>query len=130
MSVSAYDPRYLDLWRDGGTRGVELKMSKSEAVAMRHRMYRLRMAMQKENHPLREVAERGNVSIRFTGEPNPTKDDWVGYSRDKQMFRVCAERKWDPAKLQWRLWIQPPDQRFDEILAEAGYAADEPPPLD
>ena len=37
MSVSSYDPRYIDLWRDGATIGLELKMPKNECVALRHR---------------------------------------------------------------------------------------------
>ena len=130
MSVSSYDPRYIDLWRDGGTAGVELKMAKNECIALRHRLYRLRSAMIKEQHELAETANRGSVSIKFTG-PNPQgEDDWIGYSTDKQMKRVADEREWNFVKLTWKLCILPPDKRFDEVLSAAGYKTDLPPPLE
>jgi hypothetical protein len=127
MSVSAYDPLYIDLWRDGGTKGVELSMPKNDAVALRHRLYRLRAAMLKESHPLAETAERGSVSIKFAPKAD---DNWIGYSTDKQMTRVCVEQGWEPKALRWKLCIYPPDARFADALAAAGYKSDLPPPLD
>src|SRR5688572_10547508 len=128
MSVSSYDERYIKLLADGGTRGVELKMTKSEAVALRHRLYRLRDAMRKEQHELTETADRASISIRFSYDPQ-SEEDWVGYSTDKQLNRILGERGWELKHLRWVLRISPPDQRFDQILAEAGYTSEEPPPL-
>lgn len=127
MSTSNYDPRYLELWRDGGTKGVELKMGKAEAVALRHRLYRLRAAMKAENHPWYSAAERAAISILFTGSGS---ESWQAYSTDKQVERICAALGWKPEELEWKLSINAPDSRFDKILEGAGYKQDEPPGLD
>lgn len=127
MTISNYDPRYLDLWRDGGTKGVELVLDKPAAVALRHRLYRLRAAMKAESHPWFETAERASISIVFS---NAEAAEWVAYSTDKQAAKACAERGWKPEALQWKLSIQPPDSRFDKVLENAGYKLDEPPGLD
>lgn len=130
MSVSQFDEKFLVLLRDGGTKGVELHMDKSAAVALRHRLYRLRQAMKREGHPWLEVAERASISIAFGPDANSTsEDDWVRYSVDKQLFRVCAERGWNSKAVKWKLRISPPDRRFDEALAAAGYTDEEAPPL-
>lgn len=121
MSTTSYDPRYLELWRDGGTTGVELKLDKKGAVALRHRMYRLRQAMKAEAHPWYEAAERAAISIQFSSDDGKT---WVPYASDKQLSGA------DPKTLLWKFCIQPPDARFDDALEAAGYKLTEPPPLE
>lgn len=121
MSTSNFKSQYLELWRDGGTIGVELPMpDKKAAVALRHRLYRLRTAMKAESHPWSDAAELAAISIMFS----PDAKDWTSYSSDRQLGGV------DEKHLKWKMVIQPPDSRFDEILESAGYKGNEPPPLE
>lgn len=124
MSTSNFDPRYLEIWRDGGTTGVSLPMPDlGSGVNVRQRLYRLRDAMKKEKHPWYEVAERATISLNIT-----FKDGFKArYQMNKQINKLIEEHG-QPTAI--HLEIQPPDSRFDEVLTKAGYKLSEPPPLE
>lgn len=124
MSTANFDPRYLEIWRDGGTTGVSLPMPDvGSAVNVRQRLYRLRDAMKKEKHPWFEAAERATISINFTFKDGAK----ARYQMNKQLAKLIAEHG-EPIVI--ALEIQPPDNRFNDVLEKAGYKLSEPPPLD
>ena len=121
MSTSDFDPRFLELWRDGGTRRVVLPMvDVDSAIALRHRLYRCRQQMKKEKHPFYELASRAAISV-------------IAVLKDKseKLFSSKKSTPIDPEQvLEWIMAIQPADTRFDEALAAVGYKVPEPPSLD
>jgi|SRR5581483_132642 len=98
--TASYDPRFLELWNKAAEEDVELPVPDREAgIALRHRLYRLRMAMQRENH--RWYLNAAKCSI-----PNP-------YQREGQ----------------WYLRIQNSDKKYEDSLSKAGFGVPPPPPI-
>lgn len=101
--LEAYEPRLLEVWRDGGVRRTTLPVGpRAKATTLRHRMYKLRNLMRKHQHPYSEIAERAKISL----EQDKTKEDF------------------------WNLVIIPADLEFSSILDAAGYREETPEPLD
>lgn len=119
MSLSDYDPRYLELWRDGAVKPVRVpQKNRQAAVAMRHRLYRCRKEMEKEKHPYSEQA--GKVSISIVG----TGPDGLDHR-----FSTVARLPHPEEKMKWSLLLDNTDSVFDEALAEAGYEVPEAPEI-
>ena len=72
MSVSSYDPRWLNVFRDAASREVLLKMDDIKtAVNLRQKLYRLRKAMEKEKHPFFPLAVRVDIGAYFEPKKIP-----------------------------------------------------------
>ena len=105
--VASFDPRLIQLWKDGALAEVIVPSpdpgSRGEAHHFRHTMYRLRLAMKREQHPDYAIAETASISL--------IEQDKGGVKR-------------------WCILIRPPDSKYSKVLSEAGYTSVEPPPLD
>jgi hypothetical protein len=98
--VAAYDSRLVEIWKRAYLEDVEVPMeSKAAGVAFRHRMYRLRAAMQRELHPAYENAAKCSI-------PNP-------YQRGPQ----------------WYIRVGNADKKYEAALVAAGFDVPPPPPL-
>lgn len=70
-SVANFNPSLLELYRRAYQEPVEIKVgSYNQAIAYRHRMYKLRRAMIEESHYMASVAAR--VSFHITENPDGT----------------------------------------------------------
>lgn len=119
MPLSDYDPRYLELWRDGAIKPVRVpQKNRQAAVAMRHRLYRCRKEMEREKHPYSEAA--GKVSISIIGVDSAGVD---------HKFSTVARLPCPEGQLRWQLLLDNADAVFDEALAEAGYDIPEAPEI-
>lgn len=110
MSVSDFDPRYIDIWKDSGTKRVVIPMpSVDAAVNLRQRLYRLRSAMKKEGHAMYETARRAVASIR------------ISYSDKVMLFSNKKSTPLPADTYKVDLVVQPEGDIYNEALAEAGY---------
>jgi len=120
MSLADYDPRYLELWRDGSVKPVRVpQKNRQAAIVMRHRLYRCRKEMVKADHPYAEMA--GKVSISVIG---------VDPAGVEHKFSTIQRLPCPEGKLKWLLLLDNADAVFDEALSDAGYGVPEAPTLD
>lgn len=120
MPLSEYDPRYVELWRDGAIKPVRVpQKDRRAAVVMRHRLYRCRKAMMEEKHPYADLAAK--VSISVIG---------VDDAGVEHKFSTLDRLPVPEHKLKWHLRLDNTDAGFDEALSAAGYAVPEAPNLD
>jgi hypothetical protein len=64
MSVIEEYARCLELWRAAATEEIVVSgMSRSEALSLRSRLYRIRAAMEQQRHPYYENVARAKISI-------------------------------------------------------------------
>jgi len=119
MSTKNYDARLLELWRDGGGPGIELKLdSEATSVKLRQKLYQLRKAMAKEKHEWYELAARATISLVYLtddGKENLYRDHKSLYGK-----QITA----------WLLRISASDLNLDKVLEEAGYTVVKAPSLD
>ena len=121
MSTSDYEPRFLEIWKDGATRKVAIPVdSVNAAVSLRQRLYRMRQEMKREGHPLYQTAKRGGISIQI----KYTNNTILLFSNKK--VTPVNETLVDKVELV----IQPQDNAFDDALEAAGYKLVAPPSLD
>ncbi len=121
MSTSDYEPRFLEIWKDGATKRVAIPVdSVNAAVSLRQRLYRMRQEMKRENHPLYLTAKRGGISIQI----HYTNKTTLLFSNKKvtPVNEAIVDRV--------ELVIQPQDNAFDDALEAAGYKLSAPPSLD
>lgn len=108
MPVANFTPEFLELFRQGAQKPIELKgLTKPAAVSLRSRLNKMRVAMRKEQHPLLPSAERCMVSII----PSPNRGDLP----DDQDFVVI---------------VRPPDLDYMPALREAGIIVEDKDSLD
>ena len=104
--VASYESRWLEVWRDAAVRDIILKKdTEGDAIALRHRLYRLRLAMKRERHPYYDQAAKVKIS-------NP-----------KQMGQSDGSTK-------WVMVMKHADREHEDTLREAGFVVPEPPSLD
>lgn len=119
MALSDFDPRYLELWRDGAVRPVRVpQKDRKAAVTMRHRLYRCRSEMVKEKHEYADQA--GRVSISIVG---------VGPDNVEHRFSTVGRLPYPEAQMKWALLLDNTDATFDEALTQAGYVVPEAPEI-
>lgn len=85
--VESYGPKLLAALLQAAEKGIDLTCpTKSKATALRHRMYSLRQAMKKENHPDHPAVVRVSFSIV------EMDDGWhlVGQSADTTFDDILA----------------------------------------
>lgn len=98
--TASYNPGWLQAWQKAALEDVEIPVaSREDGVALRHRLYRLRMAMHREQHPFYLQAAKCSI-------PNPYIRDGI-----------------------WYLRITNSDRKYDQALAAAGFDVPPPPPI-
>lgn len=98
--LTAFSPRLVQVWIDAATRPVRLPCdSKAEAVKLRHRLYKLRQALEAENHSAYQSAQYATIRLQ----------------------------EYEPAKFE--VIVEPADVEFDHILDRAGISEPEMPDL-
>jgi hypothetical protein len=71
-----YDKNLLQLWEKGALAPVTLpKLSKNLATSLRHKLYRLRIKMQKNQHPSATAALGASINI----SPHIRNGSLLGY---------------------------------------------------
>lgn len=120
LKTADVEQRLLEVWRDAGLRPVEFRFDNTNAaVTFRHRMYKIRLAMEKEKHPYVASARRAKASIEVVLKTGAA----VPFSTKKHL--PLAEI--DHIKLIFR----PGDGAdTDALLEQAGYPAIDVPTLD
>ncbi len=121
MSVSKYNPLWLDVLRDAGTKEVILPFPNlREAQTLRQKLYRLRAAMNEEKHPYSELANKVALRVVYV---LPDGEQKV-YVNNKQTPQPAVLAPYNKAKnsAPVLLIMKPNDLDYADLLAEAGYA--------
>lgn len=100
------DETHLDIWRRGALGPVRLQpLTREAAIALRHKLYRLRERLTQSEHPDAKVAQSASI----------------------KMFMVPSET----GAHHWELLVHPSDTDFVQAFINAGLSRDDdPPPLD
>ena len=95
------DPKMLEVWQRGALTTIPLgPLATSDALALRHRLYRLRTVLRRINHPDAHLANQATIALR---------------ALDAETSMVI---------------VYPANKVIDEALARAGITSSDPPPLE
>ncbi len=120
MAVSNYNALWLDVLRDAGTREIILPFPNlQEAQTLRQKLYRLRHAMNQEDHPYTTLANKvamrvvyalsdGTQKTYVNNKQSPTPPNLQPYDKKKKLAPIL-------------LILKPQDLDYEDLLADAGY---------
>jgi hypothetical protein len=113
MAVSNYDPRWLDVLRDGATKEITLTLpDMTAATTLRSKLYRLRKDMGKEKHPFYDLVAKISITACWR------------LKSGKEIAFINNQRTPPPAAADIKetiLTIKPHDKKYESILESAGY---------
>lgn len=108
FAVSSFGPQLMAVWLKGAREEVRLEFpNKKLAQQFQLRLQMLRGAMQREDHPHKELVQRARTSLR-TGEKAGSD-----YANDPDGKRYAL------------LVVYPADSQFDDVLKKAGVVVTE-----
>lgn len=120
MAVSNYDPLWLDVLRDAGTKEVIFPFPNlQEAQTLRQKLYRLRHAMNEEDHPYKTLANKVAMRVVYVLSDGTQKT----YVNNKQTPPPGELKLYDKKKrlAPILLILKPQDLDYADLLADAGY---------
>ena len=131
MSLSDYDPRMIEVWREAATRpqgvvlpflepGGDSEEARKKAITQRHRFYRLRKELERNKHPAAIAAGQCKIQVRLT-------------TKDGKHIYPSKLVNWDPKNIiavDLHFISHNADAALDKALKAVGVKTQEAPSLD
>jgi len=122
--LTSFGPELLSALRRAGQAKVSIEFKQySLAVRFQQRIYQLRMALQRENHPDYPMTSRVTSRILWGKRANPTWAEPLTRTNSNNVVHPASDA---PCILE----LYPKDSEFVESLNSAGIKIDAPEPIE